>query len=74
MACNNAWLFFSFLVMFGTIIAAVWIMVQEFIPKDKFSTQWPGIAMTIQCVCQLLSAVIMFIGRENGGGQSMGGF
>merc|ERR1719240_527021 len=27
LACNNVWLFISFLLMFGTIIASVWIMV-----------------------------------------------
>ena len=59
MACNNAWLFFSFLVMFATIIAAVWIMVEAFVPLSS-NAMWPGVAMVIQCVCQLLSAVSTF--------------
>jgi hypothetical protein len=65
MSCNNAWLFISFLIMFGTIIAAVWVLVDYFANTNDM---WPGIALVIQTVCQLLSAVVFFIGRENGGG------
>lgn len=72
LACNNAWLFFSFLVMFGTIIAAVWILVDGWTThsvgceEDKIVTIWPGIAMVIQTACMLISSVVMFIGREQG--------
>jgi hypothetical protein len=41
--CNNAWLFFSFLVMFGSIIAATWIMVRidsPVCPRDSASREW----------------------------------
>eukprot|EP01043_Picozoa_sp_COSAG02_P000689 COSAG02_NODE_13_length_57813_cov_14.298276_23_plen_182_part_00 len=73
-ACNNAWLFFSYLIMFGCIIASTWIMVEYWLAGDS-CTNWPGIASVVQTVCLLISATVFFIGRENGSKRpQMGGF
>eukprot|EP01043_Picozoa_sp_COSAG02_P025108 COSAG02_NODE_1400_length_12844_cov_5.256493_4_plen_136_part_00 len=62
-ACNNAWLFFSYLIMFGCIIASVWIMVAYWLDSCNI---WPGVASVVQTACLLISATVFFVGRENG--------
>lgn len=62
-ACNNAWLFFSYLIMFGCIIASTWIMVEYWLAANS-CTNWPGIASVVQTVCLLVSATVFFVGRE----------
>lgn len=72
-ACNNAWLFFSYLIMFGCIIASTWIMVEYWLASDS-CTHWPGIAGVVQTVSLLLSGTVFFVGREAGGSRpSVGG-
>ena len=71
-ACNNAWLFFSYLIMFGCIIASVWVMVEYWLHDLSFNT-WPGIAGVIQTSCLTVSATVFFIGRESGGSRNAAG-
>lgn len=72
-ACNNAWLFFAYLCMFGCIIASIWVMIEYWL-ADESCTSWPGIASVVQTVCLLVSATVFFVGRESGGSKpSIGG-
>ena len=71
-ACNNAWLFFSYLIMFGCIIASVWVMVEYWL-HDQSAHSWPGIAGVIQTSCLTASATVVFIGRESGGSRNAAG-
>ena len=71
-ACNNAWLFFSYLIMFGCIIASVWVMVDYWL-HDQSAHSWPGIAGVIQTSCLTVSATVFFIGRESGGSRNAAG-
>ena len=63
-AMNNGWLFFSYLILFSTVTASAWSMVEYWL-ADNSCTMWPGIACLLQTVCLLLSATIFFVG--NGG-------
>jgi len=58
------WLFVSFTICFGGIIAAIWIMIQVFLPPNNSGSQWPGIALTLQNFLILLSSFILFWSRS----------
>lgn len=44
----KAWLFGSFIVSFGALAAALWIMIQVYLPPNNNNgSQYPGIALTV---------------------------
>jgi len=57
----RAWLFLSFALHFGSMIAGCWIMAATFLPPmapaDYHS--WPGIALLLQTVLIFISSMIM---------------
>jgi len=63
----RAWLFFSFFLLFGAIIAAVWIMADGFVNSkleeaSNFNS-FPGTAMMLQTLCIFISAMILMWNR-----------
>eukprot|EP00002_Diphylleia_rotans_P004272 TRINITY_DN1307_c0_g1_i1.p1 TRINITY_DN1307_c0_g1~~TRINITY_DN1307_c0_g1_i1.p1 ORF type:complete len:147 (-),score=27.69 TRINITY_DN1307_c0_g1_i1:334-774(-) len=57
----KAWLFFSFLVLFGSLIAAIWVFVEKWGKEDPKS-DWPGIALILQVAFIFLSTILYRIG------------
>jgi hypothetical protein len=58
------WLFTGFVIGFAAIIAAIWIMVEEFTVATAGNV-WPGVALLLQNVFILLSSLIYKFGRTS---------
>jgi hypothetical protein len=55
----RVWLFVSFVIAFGGIIAAVWIACANwFVNEQTPFTQWPGIALILQNVFIFISGIL----------------
>jgi len=52
----RVWLFCSFVLSFGSIVASVWLMVGVFLPRGS---QWPGTAMVLQSAIIFISSLSM---------------
>jgi len=66
------WLFFSYVVSFGSLVGAVWIMVQDFSRNEDLTSEekWPGVAGVIQSFLILGSGLLFWVSRSS---QSDGG-
>eukprot|EP01113_Clastostelium_recurvatum_P046919 TRINITY_DN828_c0_g2_i1.p1 TRINITY_DN828_c0_g2~~TRINITY_DN828_c0_g2_i1.p1 ORF type:complete len:161 (+),score=39.23 TRINITY_DN828_c0_g2_i1:26-484(+) len=64
----RAWLLVSFVVSFGAIAAAIWIMIGVFMPPNNRdpNTEWPGIAMVIQTSIMFLSSITLIWAKSTG--------
>jgi len=56
------WLFFSFTLSFGCVIAAVWIAIVHWFKRKpdagEIFTVWPGVALILQNILILFSAIL----------------
>eukprot|EP01112_Ceratiomyxa_fruticulosa_P017325 TRINITY_DN537_c0_g1_i3.p1 TRINITY_DN537_c0_g1~~TRINITY_DN537_c0_g1_i3.p1 ORF type:complete len:147 (-),score=18.67 TRINITY_DN537_c0_g1_i3:109-549(-) len=66
----RAWLLVSFLVSFGSIAAAIWIMIAKWLPPHNSETQWPGVAMVVQAVVIFISSLLLVWGKNLNPGYS----
>jgi len=56
----RAWLFLSFSLHFGAMIAGIWIMAAIFLPPGGgVEHSWPGIAMMLQTTAIFVSSMIL---------------
>jgi len=60
----KVWLFVAFSISFGAIAAAIYIMVQIYLPPHNSGSQWPGIALTVQNLLLLISSFVLFWSRS----------
>jgi len=60
----KAWLFLSFFISFGGLVAAIWIMAAIFMPPHNQGDQWPGIALCLQNLLILLSSLLLLATRS----------
>ena len=72
------WLFISYVVSFGSIIGAVWVLLQDYALVEGVDNVWPGVACLFQVTLILGSALLFFVSRtptdSSGGGYDYGGF
>mmetsp|Transcript_54449 Transcript_54449/g.173018 ORF Transcript_54449/g.173018 Transcript_54449/m.173018 type:complete len:152 (+) Transcript_54449:276-731(+) len=74
---SRSWLFVSYVVSFSSVVAAVWVLVQNYAtnPEIKGDEIWPGVAGVIQCTLILASGLIFWLSRSPaGGGGAYGGY
>lgn len=59
------WLFLSYVVSFGSIVASVWVMILHYTSHDELSgaEKWPGVACIFQTVFILGSGILFFLSR-----------
>jgi hypothetical protein len=50
----KVWLFGSFIVSFGAMAAALWIMIQVYLPPHNHGSQYPGIALTVRFLTYII--------------------
>lgn len=58
----RVWLFFSFFLHFGSMIASVWIMASIFLAPTALY-QFPGIALTLQSFAIFVASMILLWNR-----------
>ncbi|XP_037934082.1 transmembrane protein 50B [Teleopsis dalmanni] len=56
------WLLIGFVIGFASIIAAVWVMIDDFINTKK--DNWLGVALLLQNVLLLFGSLVYKYGRE----------
>eukprot|EP00667_Euglena_gracilis_P022970 EG_transcript_25769 len=56
----KVWFFFSILVSFASIIAAIWITVAADSLRDK---QYSGVTLILQSISLLMSSLVFWFGR-----------
>lgn len=59
----RSWLFVSYVVSFGSIVGAVWVLLSDYALKEGTSTVWPGVAGIFQVALILGSALLFFVSR-----------
>jgi len=52
------WLFFSFLLAFGSLIASIWIAVQYWFMKSNTGSQYGGVALIVENLLIFISAMM----------------
>lgn len=57
------WLFIGFLLGFGALIAASWILFGFYVVHNKNLADWPGIAVFLQNALIFFSALLFKFGR-----------
>jgi hypothetical protein len=63
----RVWMFGSFFVSFGSLVAALWIMAAKFLPPANTGDsagQWAGISIVVQCSLILASSMTMLFGKK----------
>jgi len=58
----RVWLLFGFLIGFGSLIAACWIMFGVYVVPNK-SIKWPGVALFLQNFFIFFGSIIYKFGR-----------
>ncbi|XP_055357826.1 transmembrane protein 50A-like [Paramacrobiotus metropolitanus] len=58
-------IFTGFMIGFSCVIAAVWIMFQDYVKFKGHLSAWPGVALFLQNLLIFSSAVIWKIGRRD---------
>lgn len=66
----RTWLFFSYVVSFGSLVGAVWIMVEDFSTNPDLTSdeKWPGVAGIIQTFLILGSGLLFWVSRSSQSG------
>ncbi|XP_060073030.1 transmembrane protein 50B-like [Ylistrum balloti] len=59
----RVWLFLGFLLAFGSLIAASWILFGFYVVQGDQQYQWPGIAIFLQNALIFFSSIIFKFGR-----------
>ena len=59
----RSWLFVSYVVSFGSIVGAVWVLLSDYALKEEVSTVWPGVAGIFQVALILGAALLFFVSR-----------
>lgn len=57
------WLLIGFVMGFASVIAAVWIMIDDFINNEK-KDNWPGVALLMQNLLILVGSLVYKFGRN----------
>jgi len=57
------WLFIGFVLGFGSVIAAVWILFGVYVIPDRETTRYPGIGIFFQNVLIFIGSLIFKFGR-----------
>ncbi|XP_017480593.1 PREDICTED: transmembrane protein 50A [Rhagoletis zephyria] len=57
------WLLIGFVMGFASIVAAVWVMIDDFINNTK-KDNWPGVALLMQNVLILIGSLVYKFGRN----------
>jgi len=65
----RVWLFLSFFISFGGLVASIWIMVSVFMPPNNKGEQWPGIALCLQNLLIMLSSLLLLWTRSERSGE-----
>lgn len=60
---SRLWLFIAYVVSFGSIAGAAWVLLQAYALNPAAATAWPGIAGLFQVTLILGSALVFFISR-----------
>ena len=74
---SRSWLFLAYLVSFGSIMAAVAVLLKDYALNEQVDGVWPGVAGLFQVTLILGSGLLLFVSRtptEGGGSASYGGF
>lgn len=74
---SRSWLFLAYLVSFGSIMAAVAVLLKDYALNDAVDGVWPGVAGLFQVTLILGSGLLLFVSRtptEGGGSASYGAF
>lgn len=74
---SRSWLFLAYLVSFGSIMAAVAVLLKDYALNEQVDRVWPGVAGLFQVTLILGSGLLLFVSRtptEGGGSASYGGF
>eukprot|EP01118_Nematostelium_gracile_P012575 TRINITY_DN461_c0_g1_i1.p1 TRINITY_DN461_c0_g1~~TRINITY_DN461_c0_g1_i1.p1 ORF type:complete len:164 (+),score=35.24 TRINITY_DN461_c0_g1_i1:117-608(+) len=58
------WLFLSFSVTIGGLVAAIWIMAAVYMPPNNKGDQYPGIALCLSNLCIVFSALFLLFTRS----------
>lgn len=68
------WLFLSYIVSFGSLIGAVWVLAQHYTLNPEMKGEvWPGVAGIFQVTCILASGLVFFVSRTPADG-AYGGY
>lgn len=67
---SRFWLFIAYVVSFGAIAGAVWVLLQNYALNPAVSSAWPGVAGLFQVTLILGSALLFFISRTPVGDSS----
>eukprot|EP00199_Chlamydomonas_sp_CCMP681_P003101 CAMPEP_0119107662 /NCGR_PEP_ID=MMETSP1180-20130426/11529_1 /TAXON_ID=3052 ORGANISM="Chlamydomonas cf sp, Strain CCMP681" /NCGR_SAMPLE_ID=MMETSP1180 /ASSEMBLY_ACC=CAM_ASM_000741 /LENGTH=179 /DNA_ID=CAMNT_0007093181 /DNA_START=11 /DNA_END=550 /DNA_ORIENTATION=- len=62
----RAWLFLSYCMSFGSIVGAVWVMIEHYANNEELTSaaeKWPGVAGIFQVVLVLASGLLLFVSR-----------
>merc|ERR1711879_472928 len=61
------WFFFGFLMGFGSLIGAAWILFGEYVSNTNFNpkTTYPGVAIFLQNACIFFASIIYKFGRSD---------
>jgi len=66
----RAWLFLSFGLHFGAMIAGIWIMAAVFLPPGGgVQHPWPGISMMLQTVAIFIASMILLWTKSGDGNE-----
>lgn len=57
------WLLIGFIMGFASVMAAVWIMIEDYI-NNKDKNNWPGVALLLQNVLILVGSLVYKFGRN----------
>ena len=74
---SRFWLFLSYVVSFAALVAAVWVLAQDYAlnPAMKGQPLWPGVAGVFQVTCILGAGLVFFVSRTPAdGGGGYGGY
>eukprot|EP00882_Tetradesmus_deserticola_P003957 GHRQ01004183.1.p1 GENE.GHRQ01004183.1~~GHRQ01004183.1.p1 ORF type:complete len:172 (+),score=21.30 GHRQ01004183.1:184-699(+) len=70
---SRFWLFLSYVVSFGSVVGAVWVLMQHYaMNSDVAGEVWPGVAGVFQVSCILASGLLFFISRTPADGSGGG--
>lgn len=69
---SRFWLFISYVLSFGAIVGAVWMLLQDYaLKQSEVESIWPGVAGVFQVSLVLSSGLVFFLSR---GSTDSGGF
>jgi len=60
---SRTWLFLSYVVSFGAVTAAVWVLLQDYALNEAATQTWPGVAGLFQVTLILAAALLFFVSR-----------